>query len=106
MIILGGSASTGLAERVAKELGQKPAEVEIKRFPDGEKYIRIHDDVKDKGVAIIQSLYRTPDEYIFEYLIIADTLRDMGASSIVGVIPYLALQMRRPSSGRERWQRS
>ena len=90
MIILGGSASTGLAERVAKELGQKPAEVEIKRFPDGEKYIRIHDDVKDKDVAIIQSLYRTPDEYIFEYLIMADTLRDMGASSIVGVIPYLA----------------
>jgi len=90
MIILGGSASTSLAERVAKELGQKPAEIEIKRFPDGEKYIRIHDDVKDKDVAIIQSLYRTPDEYIFEYLIIADTLRDMGAASIVGVIPYLA----------------
>src|SRR5213593_2763574 len=90
MIILGGSASASLAEKVAKELGQKPAEIEIKRFPDGEKYIRIHDDVKDKDVAIIQSLYRTPDEYIFEYLIIADTLRDMGASSIVGVIPYLA----------------
>jgi len=90
MIILGGSASTSLAEKVAKELGQKPAEVEIKRFPDGEKYIRIHDDVKDKDVAIIQSLYRTPDEYIFEYLIIADTLRDMGAASITGVIPYLA----------------
>lgn len=90
MLILGGSASTNLAERVAKELSQKPAEIEIKRFPDGEKYIRIHDDVKGKDVAVIQSLYRTPDEYIFEYLIIADTLRDMGASSIVGVIPYLA----------------
>lgn len=90
MIILGGSASTDLAGKVAKELGQKPAEIEIKRFPDGEKYIRIHDDVKNKDVAIIQSLYRTPDEYIFEYLILADTLRDMGASSIVGVIPYLA----------------
>jgi ribose-phosphate pyrophosphokinase len=90
MIIVGGSASTNLAQKVAKELGQKPAEIEIKKFPDGEKYIRIHDDVKNKDVAIIQSLYRTPDEYIFEYLIIADTLRDMGASSIVGVIPYLA----------------
>ena len=56
MIILGGSASTSLAERVAKELGQKPAEIEIKRFPDGEKYIRIHDDVKGKDVAVIQSL--------------------------------------------------
>jgi len=90
MIILGGSASTSLAEKVAKELGEKPAEIEIKRFPDGEKYIRIHDDVKGKDVAIVQSLYRSPDEYIFEYLIIADTVRDMGASSITGVIPYLA----------------
>src|SRR5260370_17518766 len=89
MIILGGSASASLAEKVAKELGQKPAEIEIKRFPDGEKYIRIHDDVKDKDVAIIQSLYRTPDEYIFDYLIIADTLRDMVAASTTAVIPYL-----------------
>ena len=90
MIILGGSASTSLAEKVAKELGEMPAEIEIKRFPDGEKYIRIHEDVKGKDVAIVQSLYRSPDEYIFEYLIIADTVRDMGASSITGVIPYLA----------------
>ena len=87
---MGGSASTSLAEKVAKELGEKPAEIEIKRFPDGEKYIRIHEDVKGKDVAIVQSLYRSPDEYIFEYLIIADTVRDMGASSITGVIPYLA----------------
>jgi len=90
MIILGGSASTSLAEKVAKELGQKPGKAEIKRFPDGEKYIRIHEDVKSKDVAIVQSLYRSPDEYIFEYLIMADTLRDMGVSSITGVIPYLA----------------
>src|SRR5207253_5071375 len=90
MIILAGSASTSLAEKVAKELGQKPGKVEIKRFPDGEKYIRIHEEVKSKDVAIVQSLYRSPDEYIFEYLIMSDTLRDMGVSSITGVIPYLA----------------
>lgn len=90
MLVLGGSASTDLAQRVAKELGQGPGKIEIKRFPDGEKYIRIHDDVKGQDVAVIQSLYRTPDDYIFEYLLIADTLRDMGASSIIGVTPYLA----------------
>lgn len=90
MIVIGGSASTDLANKVARELGEKPGQIEIKRFPDGEKYIRIHDDVKGQDVAVIQSLYRTPDEYIFEYLLIADTLRDMGASSITGVIPYLA----------------
>jgi ribose-phosphate pyrophosphokinase len=90
MIIIGGSASTDLAGKVAKELGQKPGQIEIKRFPDGEKYIRVHEEVKGQDVALIQSLYRTPDDYIFEYLLIADTLRDMGANRIIGVAPYLA----------------
>jgi ribose-phosphate pyrophosphokinase len=90
MIILGGSASTKLAEKVAKELGQQPGKMEVKKFPDGERYIRIHEDVKGKDVAVIQSLYKTPDEYAFEYLLIVDTLRDMGAASITGIAPYLA----------------
>src|SRR2546428_195313 len=62
MIVIGGSASTSLAEKVAKQLGQEPGRIEIKRFPDGEKYIRIHEEVKGQDVALIQSLYRTPDE--------------------------------------------
>jgi ribose-phosphate pyrophosphokinase len=90
MIVLGGSASADLAAKVAKELGEQPGKIEIKRFPDGEKYIRVHEEVKDQDVALVQSLYRTPDDYVFEYLLIADTLRDMGARSIIGVTPYLA----------------
>src|SRR5437867_5961836 len=90
MIVIGGSASTDLDGKVAKQLGQEPGRIEIKRFPDGEKYIRIHEEVKGQDVALIQSLYRTPDEYVFKYLLIADTLRDMGATSITGVTPYLA----------------
>jgi ribose-phosphate pyrophosphokinase len=90
MIVIGGSASEQLAERVAKEVGVDPARTEIKKFPDGETYIRIHNDVKGQDVAVIQSLYRTPDPYIFEYLLLVDTLRDLGARSIIGVAPYLA----------------
>jgi ribose-phosphate pyrophosphokinase len=90
MIVIGGSASEQLAERVAKEVGVEPARTEIKKFPDGETYIRIHNDVKGQDVAVIQSLYRTPDPYIFEYLLLVDTLRDLGARSIIGVAPYLA----------------
>src|SRR5205809_4861958 len=90
MIVIGGSASTDLAVKVAKQLGQEPGRIEIKRFPDGEKYIRIHEEVKGQDVALIQSLYRTPDEYVIKYLLIADTLRAIGAASITGVTPYLA----------------
>jgi ribose-phosphate pyrophosphokinase len=90
MLILGGSASQPLAERVAKELGMEPGKIEIKRFPDGEKYLRIHDNVKEEDVVVVQSLYRTPDENIFELLLLTDTLRDLGARSITAVVPYLA----------------
>jgi ribose-phosphate pyrophosphokinase len=90
MLILGGSASQPLAEKVAKELGQEPGRLEIKRFPDGERYLRIHAEVKDQDVVAIQSLYRTPDEYLFELLLLVDTLRDLGARSITAVTPYLA----------------
>lgn len=91
MIILGGSASGRLAERLSKELGFEPGRLEIKKFPDGEKYVRVREDVKGQDVAVIQSLYG-PDrnENIFEYLLLVDTLRDLGARSITGVAPYLA----------------
>lgn len=90
MLILGGSASQPLAEKVAKELGLEPGKLEIKRFPDGEKYLRVHNEVKNEDVAVVQSLYRTPDESIFELLLLTDTLRDLGARSITTVVPYLA----------------
>ncbi len=90
MIILGGSASSQLAERVAKQVGVEPGRLEIRRFPDGEKYVRVLDDVRDQDVAVVQSLYRTPDEYLFELLLLVDTLRDLGAKTITVVAPYLA----------------
>jgi ribose-phosphate pyrophosphokinase len=90
MIVLGGSASTDLAGRVAKEMGVDPGRVELKRFPDGEKYVRVMEDVAGKDVAVIQSLYRTPDEFLLEYFLLVDALRDLGTRSIIGVAPYLA----------------
>lgn len=90
MIILGGSASGPLADKVAKELGSEPGRLEIQKFPDGEKYVRILSDVKGEDAVVVQSLYRNPDEYILELMLLTDTLRDLGARSITGVAPYLA----------------
>lgn len=96
MIVLGGSASTDLARKVAKELGQEPGKIEIKRFPDGDKYVRVIDDVKNQDVVVVQSLYHKPEQHvyadqnIFELLLITDTLRDLGASRIRVVAPYMA----------------
>ena len=90
MKIIGGSASDALAARVARELGAKSGKIETKRFPDGEKYLRVLEEVKGEEIAVIQSINRTPDELLFEYLLLVDTLKDLGASRIVGFIPYFA----------------
>ena len=90
MLVYGGSASNELANKISKELDQEPGRIEVKKFPDGEKYIRIHDQVKDQPVTVVQSLYHTPDEKIFETLLLVDTLRDLGARTITVVAPYLA----------------
>jgi len=90
LLIVGGSASRLLAEKVAQELGVSVSKLEVRRFPDGEKYVRILDNVSEEDVAVIQSTYHKPDEYLFEYFLLAETLRDLGARKVMAVIPYFA----------------
>ena len=51
-MIIGGSASQDLAAHVAKELGEELGYVEIKKFPDGEKYLRVDGVIKDEVTKI------------------------------------------------------
>jgi ribose-phosphate pyrophosphokinase len=64
--------------------------MESRRFPDGELYVRIGEDVSGQDVALIQSMCISPNDFLMEYLLAADTLRDLGARSILGIIPYFA----------------
>jgi len=90
LIVIGGSSSNVLASKVARELGSEAGRLEIRRFPDGEKYMRVLEEVKDENVVVIQSIHHTPDELLFEYLLLVDTLKDLGARKVVSFIPYFA----------------
>ena len=90
MIVIGGPTCESLASKVAKELGVDLGGLEARRFPDGEKYIRVLSDVKGQSVAVIQSIHHTPDELLFEYLLLADALKDLGAKRVTAFIPYFA----------------
>ena len=90
MMIIGGSSSQDLASKVANELDVKCGKLEVRRFPDGEKYLRVLDEVKDQNVVVIQSTHHTPDELLFEYLLLVDTLKDLGAERVVSFFPYFA----------------
>jgi ribose-phosphate pyrophosphokinase len=64
--------------------------LEVRRFPDGEKYLRVLSDVKGQSVVVIQSIHHTPDELLFEYLLLTDALKDLGAKRVTAFIPYFA----------------
>lgn len=89
-MIIGGSASQALATEVAREMNDKLCSVETKKFPDGERYFRIKDEIsEDEHVIIIQSTGYPQDENMMELFFILDTLSDMNVTNITLVSPYL-----------------
>jgi len=87
ILIIGGSASQKLAAEVANELGEYLCPIETKKFPDGERYIRIKGTIEEK-VVVIQSTGYPQDENLLELLFIIKNLKSLGADEIKVVIPY------------------
>ncbi|HDO19478.1 MAG TPA: ribose-phosphate diphosphokinase, partial [Thermoplasmatales archaeon] len=61
-------------------------DVEIKRFADGECYVRVKEDVKKEDVIIVQTTY--PDNNIIELILLRDALLEADAGNIYLIIPY------------------
>ena len=87
-MIIGGSASQKLAANVARELGDVLCPIETKKFPDGERYLRIKGEI-DKEVTVIQSTGFPQDENLIELLFLIRNLKSLGAEHIKVVVPYL-----------------
>jgi ribose-phosphate pyrophosphokinase len=86
--IFTGNSNPGLASDVCKYLGLPLGGSHIDRFPDGEKVIRVEDDVRGRDCFVIQSTCRPVDEHLVELLIYLDCLRRASAKRITAVIPY------------------
>ncbi len=86
MIIVPASSSLDLAARVAKDMGATLAEVDKKRFPDGEMYVRINSELKNSEVAVIGN--NRSDEDFVELLLLLNASKEGGAAKVTAVLPY------------------
>lgn len=86
-MIVVGSGAAHLMEEIVRA-GAELADVEIKKFPDGEKYARVLSSGAE--ATVIQSTYKPQDENIVEALILGDALRERGFGKLRLVVPYLA----------------
>ena len=78
-----------LTRSLSEMLGAAIGETVLRHFPDGETYVRVLTDVKDKEVLLVCTLHQ-PDSKLLPLYFLAQTLREMGATKIFLVAPYLA----------------
>src|SRR5512135_832932 len=86
--IFSGTSNPELAQAVCDYLEVPLGGAKISRFPDGEKSIRIEDDVRGRYCYVLQSTCKPVDEYLMELLIYLDCLKRASARRVTAVIPY------------------
>ncbi|MHA2037304.1 MAG: ribose-phosphate diphosphokinase [Promethearchaeota archaeon] len=97
-ILIAGPSSQILGVRIAQELGIEAINTETKLFPDGENYVRINIEdetlIAEKEVIIVQSTGPSSNgnqnNRLMELFMMIDSVKRMGAKSIIVVAPYLA----------------
>ena len=88
MKILSGTSNRPLAERIAAYVGMELGAVDINRFPDGETFVKIRDNIRGRDVFIVQSVCKQPNEMLMELLVMIDAARRASARRITAVLPY------------------
>jgi ribose-phosphate pyrophosphokinase len=90
MIVVPGPASQELGKRIAEKLGVQSAKIYFRKFPDGETYIRLEDNLKGEELVVVQTTSPPQETHLMQLFLMADTAKDLGAKKVIAVVPYLA----------------
>ena len=88
MKIFSGSSNPKLAGDIAEYLGLSLGKADIERFPDGEIFVRILENIRGRDVFIVQPTCSPPNENLMELLIMMDAMRRASAARITAVLPF------------------
>ncbi len=86
MIIVPTTPSTKVAKGLGEKLNAEVASKSVRRFPDGELYVRIGSEMSGKDVAVVGST-RT-DENIIEMMFTLNAAREALPRRLIAVVPY------------------
>lgn len=88
LLLISGNSNRELAMEVSEYLNQRLADVEIKKFSDGEISIKINENVRGKDVFIVQPTSAPANDHIMELILLIDAARRASAKRITAVVPY------------------
>ena len=88
MLVFAGTSNPELAEGVVRHLGIELGNVKIRKFANGEIYVRYLESVRGADIFIIQSICAPVNETLMELLIMVDAAKRASARSITAVISH------------------
>ena len=88
-VLLALAGNETLAQALVPRLDAELGRCTLRRFPDGESYLRIETELAGRTVIIAATLDR-PDDKLLPLLFAAGTAKELGAARVGLVAPYLA----------------
>lgn len=86
-MIFSGGSNVPLAKKIASRIGKPLGEIELKRFSDGEIWVKYGENIRGLDVFLIQST-NPPTDNLMELLIMIDAAKRASAKTISAVMPY------------------
>lgn len=93
MKLLAGSSNPDLATALSATLSTPLVSVEISKFANGEKRVRIAEQLAGEDVVIVQSLTEPVDEQIIELLLLIDAVERLGVHDVHLLVPWLGYSL-------------
>jgi len=87
LLLLSGRANLPLAEEIGQRLGSSMDTATIRRFADGELFVRIDKNARGRDVIIVQPT-NSPAENMMELLLLIDAAKRASADRVTAVVPY------------------
>jgi ribose-phosphate pyrophosphokinase len=86
--IFSGRANPQLARDICAFLHLEVGSVSLGKFPDGENFCKIEEDVRGRDVYLVQPTCPPVNDNLMELLIMIDSCKRASAARITAVIPY------------------
>jgi ribose-phosphate pyrophosphokinase len=87
MLLLAGTANRPLAEEIGRFMGLPLGDATVKRFADGEIFVRINQNARGRDVFIIQPT-PPPADNIMELLLLIDAAKRASGARVTAIVPY------------------
>ncbi len=90
ILVFAGSGSQTLTRKICSHIGVSPGQSETIRYPDGNIFVRIQENVRGSRVYIVQSISSPTNDRFMELLFWIDAFKRASAESVTAVIPYFS----------------